>query len=98
MTGLRKRLVSGVTVLLMVGATAGAAFATTEYVGGGTWDYGKANGTVYSNYLHNTRVHRSSVKVGSTVTRSQCTSARYWSRVAAGTSVWSSESAYWAYC
>ena len=37
------------------------ALATTKSVSGGTWDYG-ATGTVnYSNYLHPSGLHRSSV-------------------------------------
>lgn len=42
-----------------------AAFATTENVGGGKWQYGvgggdKGNGFTYSYYLHNTKKHTAS--------------------------------------
>lgn len=51
---------------LLVGT---AASISAENVGGGVWDYGtKISGvnkkTVYSNYFHPTKTHKSSVTIG----------------------------------
>ncbi|ACZ30624.1 hypothetical protein Xcel_1598 [Xylanimonas cellulosilytica DSM 15894] len=47
-------LVTGITV-----ASAGVASATTAYPSvGGTWDYGASAQSVWSNYAHNSRVHK----------------------------------------
>lgn len=53
-----------VTSLVLSGAILGSgitAFASTDYVGGGKWDYGTGGGKVWSNYYHGTKTHKSSV-------------------------------------
>ncbi|MEM5632504.1 lactococcin 972 family bacteriocin [Bacillus toyonensis] len=44
----------------MLGSGATAAFAATQNVGG-TWNYGTGGGSVWSNYYHGSKVHKSSV-------------------------------------
>lgn len=70
-----KKVLSG---LLLVGTLATSsipALAATANVEGGIWSYGtKVSGinqkTVYSNYLHNSRRHRSSVTIDTTYVNS----------------------------
>lgn len=58
---LKKTVSSLVLSAAILGSGATAAFAATEYVGGGTWNYGTGGGSVWSNYYHGSRVHKSSV-------------------------------------
>jgi lactococcin 972 family bacteriocin len=55
------------TVAAVVGASAAlvaTAYADVVPAGGGTWNYGRNNSIVWSNYLHNDKTHKSSVVNG----------------------------------
>lgn len=54
-----KRKMIGLTLLLTLAA---AAPALAEAAGGGWWDHGTNTGSVYSNYVHSTNTHCSSVQ------------------------------------
>ena len=54
-----KRKMIGLTLLLTLAA---AAPAMAEAAGGGQWDHGTNTGSVYSNYVHPTNIHCSSVR------------------------------------
>ena len=59
----RKSLMVGVLSASLILGGAGAATAETAYPDeGGTWDYGTSGSFIWSNYLHETRSHGSSVK------------------------------------
>lgn len=58
---LKKVIASLAVSIAVLGAGATSVFATTEYVGGGTWNYGTNDTTVWSNYYHGSKIHRSSV-------------------------------------
>lgn len=69
MTNIRKRIGAFGLACAVIMATPLAALAAN--VDGGVWDYGtRVSGinqkTVYSNYFHPSRVHRSSVTIGTT--------------------------------
>lgn len=64
-----KKLLSLIGATALVMAISVPAFATSVNVGGGTWDYGTRSigwdqKEVYSNYLHNTKIHMSSCSIG----------------------------------
>ncbi|HCC01154.1 MAG TPA: lactococcin 972 family bacteriocin [Ruminococcaceae bacterium] len=68
-TNTKKRISSLVLVVALTFGTAVPALAASVNVGGGTWDYGtRAKGwnvkEVYSNYLHNTKIHKASCSIG----------------------------------
>ena len=54
-------------------AVAVPAWATTQFVGGGTWIYGVSYGINESQYYHPNNWHTSSVKSDGLVDRSDCT-------------------------
>ena len=81
----------GASAMTMVAAP---AMATTEYVGGGTWEYGVNIFWNWSNYYHPNNDHRSSVKTSGIVYRSACTSPGNWSHVQTVSAV-SGNKAYW---
>lgn len=64
----RRRVVALAAAALMITATAAPAFAAVN-VDGGSWDYGTSiagwgQKKVWSNYYHDTRVHKSSCYLG----------------------------------
>lgn len=59
-----KSLVTAVAVGTFSLAGIGIASAATQYVGGGTWDYGTNVQYSYSNYFHNGLTHSSTAKNG----------------------------------
>ena len=71
---IKKAVVLAVAIVM---TSAGAAFAVTRDVAGGTWDYGTniLNGVAWSSFWHPTRKHGSSVKIGADVHRSACVEA-----------------------
>ncbi|MGL4306428.1 MAG: lactococcin 972 family bacteriocin [Mycobacteriaceae bacterium] len=84
---------------LVVGVLgAGVATATTINIDGGVWDYGvsgnfASSGTVWSNYYHGFKCHRSSVN-GNFYASSGPTAPGYWSEASAPRSRWGNESFY----
>ncbi|NEN05376.1 lactococcin 972 family bacteriocin [Diaminobutyricibacter tongyongensis] len=52
-------LAAATAALLTVGVTGAQAAITTAYPEGGTWKYGVSGKYTTSDYLHNSRVHRS---------------------------------------
>ncbi|BEL06157.1 hypothetical protein Q0Z83_043480 [Actinoplanes sichuanensis] len=79
----RKRMPKSL-IAVLVGATAAVAvavpaWATTEYVGGGTWAYGVNFGINRSEYWHPNNWHTSSVKSNGITSRSACTDPGLWS-------------------
>ncbi|MDO5066682.1 MAG: lactococcin 972 family bacteriocin [Propionibacteriaceae bacterium] len=67
-----------VVAVVIVMTSAGAAFAVTRHVAGGTWDYGTniALGVAWSNFWHPSKNHASSVRIGANVYSSPCVGAR----------------------
>ena len=80
-------------------AVAAPALATTESVGGGTWEHGvtaySPAGKNYSNYYHGSRAHRSSVQNAGGLVRSSCVGAGSWS-VASQHATPRGNKAYWS--
>lgn len=69
----------GVVLGLAIATTsAGAAFAVTRHVSGGTWDYGTnvLIGVAWSSFWHPSRNHASSVKIGANLYSSSCVGGR----------------------
>lgn len=58
-----------------------AAFAASEQVGGGTWNYGNILGHNYSDYLHSSAKHSSTVICGN-ATHRHVAAAGNWSNAA----------------
>ncbi|MEH0419833.1 lactococcin 972 family bacteriocin [Streptomyces sp. B21-083] len=75
---------AAVATAALIFAAATPAIATTVDVGGGRWSYDSGANTAWSNYKHPSNRHASSVKFGSTLFASGCTSAGSWS-LASGT-------------
>ena len=70
----------GVLMLALTLVAGGAISVCAANVGGGVWDYGtKVSGvnekTVYSNYYHPSKTHKSSVSIGTTAVTSGWVSA-----------------------
>ena len=66
---IKKRISSFALIGVLALGTAVPAFAASVNVGGGTWDYGTSIAginvkKVYSNYLHNTKMHKASCSIG----------------------------------
>ena len=57
-----KKMISTMLICGTILGTSITAFASVDYVGGGKWDYGTGGGKVWSNYSHDSRVHKSSVQ------------------------------------
>lgn len=101
---LRNKIKKRMSALLLSGVLmlSGTATAMAANVGGGVWDYGtKVSGvnqkTVYSNYYHPERTHKSSVSIGTTAVSSGWVSAGKTS-YASATGSWSAEThAYYDY-
>lgn len=91
----------GLTVaigLLSIGVVASPAFATTEYPGGGIWNYDATFTKNYSKYFHETKSHGSSVENARYgLVRSQCQPGDIWAN-ASQTSTGSGNKAYWRFC
>ncbi|MEO3974017.1 lactococcin 972 family bacteriocin [Streptomyces sp. CAU 1734] len=68
---------------LIMGAAA-PAMAITVDVGGGRWTYDQGANSAWSNYYHANNNHASSVKIGSNIFRSGCTSPGSWSLASGG--------------
>lgn len=99
-TSLKKRLVAFLIAgVLMISGTATAFAANAD---GGVWDYGTyVSGlnekTVYSNYYHSSKIHKSSVSIGTTAVTSGWVAAGDTS-YASATGTWSAEThAYYDY-
>ncbi|WP_204576887.1 lactococcin 972 family bacteriocin [Clavibacter michiganensis] len=86
----------GLVAALLLGG-AGAANATTEYVGGGTWNYGVervVGNYSYSNYLHSSKAHGSTACSSSKCVRSDTVPGGKWSRASVQASA-GGNTAYW---
>ena len=58
------RVLTTAMVAGVLAFTPAAAFAGSQLVGGGIWNYGTSAGAIYSHYLHNTQCHGASVHNG----------------------------------
>lgn len=94
----RRILATAIATVAVTGGLAAPALATTTNVGGGTWSYGTSSSSVYSNYLHPTRLHGSSVKRGDTVFRSNCAAAGTWAKASASKSWYQVDYSYYRFC
>lgn len=79
-TKIKKCISSFALVSVLAFGVAVPAFAATVNVDGGTWDYGTSvvgvnQKKVWSNYLHNTKVHKSSCSIGANKSDSGWTNA-----------------------
>lgn len=95
----KKILVIGFAAAAIVVGAAAPALATVVNVGGGTWNYGVQNqgGTVWSNYHHPTRKHRSSVINGyGEYDNSGCKSANVWSYASLRADPNHTDHSYWS--
>lgn len=86
--------------IALVLATGGAAFAETSEVGGGTWEHGTTgawgDGTVYSNYLHDSKSHGSSVEnCDGVIDRSPTVAPGVWSNAQTYAVAFCADYAYW---
>jgi lactococcin 972 family bacteriocin len=88
----RSAIATIVASVFAVGIAA-PALATVTNVDGGTWSYGVDGGLVYSNYLHPTACHGSSVK-GEQWVFSPNAAPGYWSSASA-TAAWRGNKAYY---
>lgn len=89
-----KRLFNGAAVTVAgIILAAGPAYATIDYVGGGTWDHGFSGGYVYSDYYHGTYCHGSTA-IGVYAKRSPATRKGYWSEAKAPEASFNNET-YW---
>ncbi len=68
--------------LLTVGVTAAQAGTTTAYPEGGTWKYGVTGSYTFSEYLHNTRSHKSTA-IGTNTVTTPWTSPGFWAKAQA---------------
>lgn len=95
-TKLKNIVAAAVLTAGLVAGGASAANATTEYVGGGTWDYGVNYGTLvtWSDYHHPSRVHGSTACNANNCKASGAKPAGVWSR-ASITATWGGNTAYW---
>ncbi|WP_055525736.1 lactococcin 972 family bacteriocin [Streptomyces graminilatus] len=75
---------AAVATAALIMAAATPALATTVDVSGGRWSYDEGANTAWSNFKHPSNRHASSVKIGSVLFGSGCTSAGSWS-LASGT-------------
>lgn len=95
---LKRKVGTTLATGVMLLAFASPALAATAYVGGGTWNYGTGAGRVWSDYLHNTKCHGSSVQ-GQYYASSGNVSPRYWARASAPDRRWVADHSYYrSYC
>jgi lactococcin 972 family bacteriocin len=80
----RNAIKAGLASVALVAAAAAPAMAVTVDVGGGKWTYSQGANSAWSNFYHSRNNHASSVKIGSNVFRSGCTSAGNWSLASGG--------------
>lgn len=52
MTRIKKSIITTCAAALTISGSTAIAAAATEYVGGGTWEYGVGGGRVFSDYFH----------------------------------------------
>ncbi|MFD6949072.1 bacteriocin biosynthesis protein [Nocardiopsis sp. TSRI0078] len=100
MTSALKRTVATLAIAAgLTAATAGAAFAAVEYVGGGKWSHGFTGaprvGDVYSNYYHGSYCHGSTA-FGTTTDRATAYAGS--TSYASATRAFSNNQTYWRYC
>lgn len=92
--GLRRALLMAAAMAVMTVIVAGIAFARIDYVGGGTWNHGYNDSSVWSYYYHGSRCHTASIKSGNVLVSRSKRPAGYWAR-ASWENTWRVESAYW---
>lgn len=92
----RTMVVSAATATALVLGGATAASAVIDYVGGGTWQHGNNDITVWSYYLHPSRCHGSSVQ--GVEFKSMTAPATQWSAVSTQARWWAMDYSYWSYC
>ena len=86
-------IAAGVAVL----GAAAPAYAVIKEVGGGTWDYGTNNTTVWSYYYHGSVCHGSSVETH-VIKRSPNTAGGAWARVTDRDRPLAVDKSYWRHC
>lgn len=64
-----KKSLTALAIAVPLVAAPTAAYAASVVVGGGTWNYGNTLGNNYSDYLHPTAKHSSTVICGSSTDR-----------------------------
>jgi len=78
-----QKAVTTIAIAIPMIAAPTAAFAASEQVGGGTWNWGNTVGHNYSDYLHGANKHSSTVTCGSQTSRSVAAAGK-WSNAALG--------------
>lgn len=99
MQGIKKSIITAGAALALT-LSGGAAIATTAYPAeGGQWNYGLAAGVhAYSDYLHPTQCHGSSVYNDWGSSRSIDTAGGYWSGAALNATPFTHNSYYYRTC
>ncbi|REJ06421.1 lactococcin 972 family bacteriocin [Microbacterium bovistercoris] len=91
-----KLIAASALALAMAVGSVTAANATTEYVGGGTWQYWVDYGTDtnYSGYYHGSAYHRASVSNGTGTVR-EYANAGSWARAMQSAAAWGNKAYWW---
>ncbi len=94
MKSVRRFLTAAGLATLLAVAAAVPASATTEYPAGGIWNHGFSGVTLYSNYFHSFKTHRSSVQTSFEYYSSPWTTASHWSYASAQSSLTGNKAYY----
>lgn len=93
-TTLRRAVLLVLVASIMTIVIAGVALARIDYVGGGKWNHGATNSSVWSYYYHGSKCHSASIKSGSRVVSRSQKPPGYTAR-SSWQNTWRLESAYW---
>lgn len=94
---LKKKVLSLLAAGALSVGVVGPAAAVVVDAEGGKWDYGNANGIVWSHYYHGSQCHGSSV-VGNIRVNSGNTRPGVWARASAESRWWASDKSYYRKC
>ncbi|WP_422756806.1 lactococcin 972 family bacteriocin [Micromonospora sp. WMMD708] len=94
---MKRRVKLAVAAGLLTVGVASPAFAAYEQVGGGEWWYGVSVCCNYSDYLHPSTGHGSSVSNGNGAVSSDCEPGGVTAE-ASQSATWSGNKAYWRHC
>ncbi|MDQ0029864.1 lactococcin 972 family bacteriocin [Arthrobacter bambusae] len=93
-----KKTVAGIALTGALCSVAGTAVAGTQYPAeGGTWNYGYNIG-IYSDYMHGSRCHGSSVRNDWGYNSSINTAGGYWANAWHSGNIWTHNSWYHRVC
>ncbi|MFI5709838.1 lactococcin 972 family bacteriocin [Kribbella sp. NPDC051620] len=91
-----KRIATGLGAVAVLATAAVPALASVAYPGGGTWNYGTNQTSVYSNYHHPSATHKSSTINGyGEYKTSGCVKKDLWANTSDRADPNSVDHAYW---